>query len=74
MKTDRLSSAFIRSLYRWFARINADKIGITNLHFDQPKRREESRRGRHECLRHGAEYRHPACRVGNQTGVLSGTS
>ncbi|HTA45645.1 MAG TPA: hypothetical protein VK789_24525 [Bryobacteraceae bacterium] len=28
----------------------------SNLHFSQPRRREESRRGRHECLRYGAKY------------------
>jgi len=27
-----------------------------NRNLSQAKRREESRRGRHECLRHGVEY------------------
>ena len=42
-------------------------------YFSVRGRREESRRGRHECLRHGAEYtlsygiaaQTPVCRVGN---------
>ena len=52
-----------------------------SLHFSQAKRREESRRGRHTSAcatvpntpcRTASRRIHPVCRVGNQTGVLSG--
>jgi hypothetical protein len=43
------------SSVRW-PRNAADCIFTSHLHFSQPKRREEFRRGRHEYLRHDAEY------------------